>query len=479
MRHVATVLFLLGLSCALAACGTDASVHTALALSQDASADSAGALGQDVGADAGSSAPDTAAAPDVGAPPDAGPPGPFVEAAHTPLPLLQYWGAGVMVAPQIVTVTFAGETHTKDLQDFGAALTKSAWWDAVRAGYCEAPSDVTCVGQGVASINVDLGFAAAKSYTDSTADGPSTLQALIQNEVASLDLPAPVTDTLYVIYLPKSSKIALSSGPGQPVAYNCQQFGGYHNHVKIGDKLVPFALVAECGGFQGGGMSQLEETTIAAAHEIIEAATDPFATVTSNSLKAGFRVAPMGTSALPWVLAMQGGESADMCLDLFGNGQAYVTSDGYTVPRVWNNLAAAAGHDPCVPAPLPADQPYFNVAIAKGKGAMLLDVGETKTVTATAFSDAPIPKGWTVSVVDEASMMGMSQMPMLSFKVNGGDQATVNNGDTVQIDVTMEANPGDYQPGAMGLVISTSQDGQTRNVWPIWVYTTAESKNGF
>src|SRR5271170_4701264 len=97
----------------------------------------------------------------------------FTEAPHGPLPKLTYQGGPLLLAPTIVTVTFAGDANASALETFDDAIAGSSWWTEVTTGFRNGAG--ACVGQGSPGGHVELTTAPATSYTDSTAGGPSSL----------------------------------------------------------------------------------------------------------------------------------------------------------------------------------------------------------------------------------------------------------------------------------------------------------------
>lgn len=483
MRSVAPVIVraLFTMMCVIpVGCGTDDATPLVEksddAVSQDAWAD-AEKTADAGGVTATDAAPaiDSATEPGDIAPEDIGPPEPFAEAKHAAIPPLGYFGGALLAAPTIVTVTFAGDPFAKELQDFAAKLGKSAWWDAMREGYCELPDGVTCVGLAQDATIVEFPFAPAAAYTDSTDGSPSSIQGFIKAQVASGLLPPPIKDILYVIYFPQKTKITLASGGGTAVDKSCKDFGAYHNHMVLNGQDTAYAIVPECAPSPFGDMDKLQTATVSSSHEIAEAVTDPFSKIgKNNTYIGGYRMLGMSKADFPWVKAQRAGENADMCQDILYVGRDQVLSDGYTVQRVWSNKSAAGGHDPCVPNP--AGQPYFNVAPANGKSLQKLSVGQSVTFNATAFSDLPIAGGWKVTGGDSTSFISSQYPAFLDITINGKHEENVQNGDVVEVSVTLVGDPSKYQFGASGLLVSKSLNGKLQNIWPIFVYTPGEAK---
>lgn len=427
----------------------------------------AAADGQDVtladaAPDAGS-APDTAedtaedTAPDV-PPVDVAPAKPPVG-----LPQLTYYGGKLLRAPHVVTVTFPGDPYATELGKFAADLVTSPWWQAVSAGYCMA--DGSCIGPGTDGGHVVLPFQASPSYVDDL-DGNSTVQAMLKDAVEAAQLPAPVTDTLYVVYFPKGVKITQFDGMSQGTS--CQEFGGYHYSMEIAGQVVAYAVIPECP--PQGDASTLDVTTIAASHEIIEAATDPYVSVaTRSSTSQGYLLDPYLPDYTAWVMALRGTEVADLCPVQPWDPESAAESQGFVVTRSWSNQAAKAGHDPCQPAP--PGQTYFNVAPSQGQTHLKLKVGASATIALHAFADGPVPNGWQVYGTDLLGLYAGSKKPKYVSLTFGEQQsALVHAGDVVQATVTLLKNPAAVSPeGAVLLVLSTDTKVAKNRFWPIRV----------
>lgn len=477
-KMVARVAAVLTASLTLAACGADDAAVTSGV--DDATADVSSALNgadvatDDAAQDAATQDAATDAASDV-VYSDA----PFETASHYALPQLVYGNMGVLHHPHLVTVTFSSDPFADQLEKFGSQLQNTSWWDTWSTAYCS--SSGSCVGKGD-SDQIRLGLTAAKSYTDTTATptdptkpyAASTIQQFIATQLDNATLPAPVTDTVYVIYFPQGTQITLADGAGQPSSKSCQTFGGYHHSLPYGGNQVAYAVLPECKNGDPG-MTQVESVLFAASHEIAEASTDPYTNPNPNaSPYGGFNINVEDENVLAWVFALGGGEVADLCPNLpyggFGYATTADTTPTYKVTRVWSNVAAKANHNPCVPAD---PGPYFNMAPEKNKGTHVqIELGASATIALHAFSDMPV-QPWSVTAIDIDSFQGGGTA--LSFDFDGQASATVNNGDVINMTITRDpfAKPAAAY-GAIGMIVSTSADGQSTNYWPIWSYTKAE-----
>jgi hypothetical protein len=391
----------------------------------------------------------------------------------TPLPAVEYLDGGLLTAPKIVSVTFAGDSLASDLQTFGETVTSSAWWNTVRSGDCE-PSGGACVGDGT-SAYVAISTAAARSYTDSAVAGdPSTLQQWLAMAISTGQLPAPgpgsISNTVYVLYFPPTTTVTLDG------SQSCQEggFDAYHAWMKVGSQQVPYAVIVECAPVAPYDPSVpvttlLQNTTLSASHEILETSTDPIP-------PTGFALDPTNTENWGWIDVTGGGELADMCVDFFGLNQDQ-TSDGvFTAQRMWSISRAAANEDPCVP--VPAGEMYFNAA--PQQSFFVLDVGESATFAVDAFSYQAMDD-WTLIAEDDSDPM----TTYLSFSIAGGTQTQagptiqVNDHSTVEVTVTLVKEPGALETGeADGLIVSFSGDPAAptaAHFWPIAVMSTADA----
>jgi hypothetical protein len=199
---------------------------------------------------------------------------------------------------------------------------------------------------------------------------------------------------------------------------------------------VAYAIMPRCS-------NSLNELTLAASHEFIEAATDPMVSSPTYYMQNQL-----------W--AFLGGEVGDLCVSYSGDDS--YQEGKYIVQRSWSNKAAAASHDPCVPAP--TGTPYFNLAPAAGQDQLSMKVGDSKTITLTGFSDAAMDD-WAVSAREFSSFMGGSNV--LTFVL---DRQVAHNGSKINLTITLNAKPqGGY---AVYSLVSKSKTGDQHN-WPMAV----------
>jgi hypothetical protein len=393
---------------------------------------------------------------------DGGPVGNF------PFPPVTYQGGTIVAAPDLVTITFAGDTLASQLATFGAPLASTAYWDTIRAGYCGGG---VCVGDGPAGTAVALTTAPAASYTDSDMGGASTIQTFLSGLISANTVPAPTDNTVYMIYFPATTSISLDGSP------SCGDggFDGYHNVMMIGAQQVVYAIIPECAAPQMTPVIDLlQNTTITASHEAIEASTD-------GGEAIAFYLDPNNQATWGWD-DVQGGEVADLCVDPFLLGLDETTENGFTVQRIWSITNAAAGKNPCVP--IPAGEVYFNTFSLVS--AVVVDVGQSKTIEVDALADGTmgdwtlLPEDWTIP--NDPSMT----TPYVTFSIEGGTttsmgpQIQVKSGDKIQLTVTLMADPGtSSQTGEADAVLvsanGTEQTATAAHFWPFIVLTPAEA----
>ncbi len=357
-------------------------------------------------------------------PPDGPPPidGPFMTAPHAPFPQVPNGGGHTLKHPKLVTITFQGYPHKDEVEAFGDFIVSSRWLETVGADYG--------IGAGTHVQKVVLTDTPPVQIDD------SQIQQFLLGKLADGTLPMPddpaSSDFLYMIYYPQSTTITLQG------AQSCQFFGGYHQDMGNAQVHAAYAVIPDCGG--GMVLSAIQEITVAASHEFIEAATDAFPQQQEAYVLQDF--------LNPW--SFMPGEVGDLCAFKF-------TQEGnFAVQRIWSNTAAAASSEPCIPADPQA--PYFNVSPspAESQG---VSAGQSITFQITGWSTKPVPN-WSLQLIET---MGDFQ-PQVQL-----DRQTINNGVTANLTITVP--PGTpQQSGAILLLISASQGEQDFNIWPIAVF---------
>jgi hypothetical protein len=237
-------------------------------------------------------------------------------------PVIVNHGGPTMSHVRLVTVTFGVDPDRAALEGYGAWIASSSWLRTVGHDY------------GVTG-GESLGGVALPDLTTATVDD-ATLRGLLLDGIASGSVPRPADgdfgSVLYALHVQGHSVTDGSS-------VSCTDFIGYHASARrIGLAEVAYAVIVECAtpmDFVGRPVDWREQTL---AHELIEAATDPFPA-------RGYHMRDPND---PWNFG--GGEVADLC-DLVVPGGAVEVESGRWAVRVWSNSIAATGMgDPCIPS---------------------------------------------------------------------------------------------------------------------------------
>jgi hypothetical protein len=383
-----------------------------------------------------------------------------------------YGGGSVLAAPDVITVTFAGNSFASDLASFGAGIASSSYWTSVTSDLTCGGTNA-CVGPGPTGAASVSPLAIGSLYADAAGPGGqgNTLQPYLENVIHSLpSSQQPTANSLYVFYIPTSTTITLDGETG------CTSFGGYHNTMMVGATQVIYAVVLDCGTRES--LSEEQAITFAASHEILEASSD--SVISASGPETGYAVDQTIQSSLPW-LTLSMSELGDLCIDFLGLGEDITTEDGFSVQRIWSVANAAAGTmDPCVPS---NGEVYFNAFPTVS--AVIVDVGQSTTFEVDALALGSEPT-WTVAVED-ATILGQPDQ-YLAFAIAGGttvngvSSIAANSGDRFQVTVQMLKDPGmapDSPGWGLGLVVNYNgldpQASTSGHFWPFLVLTSAEA----
>lgn len=371
--------------------------------------------------DAPSSAPDADvpdAAPDV-----------FAPAAHPDAPVLTSAGGPVLANPKLVVVTFGDDPLAADLETFAQSLGATSYWAATTSEY----------GVGSAQYGGAVHLAAPPATT-LTQD---QLESWIASQLDGThpEWPAFDPNAIYSIVMPVGAGIEVDGAPP------CKSSPAYHYEIDSSSRKIVYAAINRCDPMFG--LAGIDYVTAGLSHEWIEASTDPF-----------YLSAPAYDGPAPkyndWNF-VTGGEVADMCT--LTNGVYFKPNDlPFMVQRSWSNAAAAAGHNPCVPAP---NEAYFAAApvlsatlYAKYLGAPFtcegahVAVGSSVDVPVDLFSDAPTDS-FSLSA---SALFGAS----LAFS---WDQTSGANGDVRTLTITRKGDSSTVS-GADFFEITATQNGR-------------------
>jgi hypothetical protein len=294
-------------------------------------------------------------------------------------------GGAVLKKPVIVTVTWAGDDKADELETLGDTVGAGQYWKEVTSEYGAGPAV-----SGDAN-HVRITDAPPASMTD------TELNTFVGASITKAEgaWPTPAGDVVYIVYLPKTMQLML-----QGKSACAQGVGGYHDSTTVNGKPTAYAIVPRCS-------SSFDHVTVAASHELAEAATDPYPR--TRPAWTGFR-----DDDLAWEFFQQfQSENGDACEFYRDSDLAPGESDvQFTVQRQWSNASAKAGHDPCVPAF--KNTTYFNVtplgledidvdlsALGGGTGitkGFKVKVGATRQIPLGFYSDGAIGE-WTIKAI--------------------------------------------------------------------------------
>ncbi len=363
-------------------------------------------------------------------------------------------GGPQLKSAKLVTVTWSVDPNAAAFEDFDDKLGASSYWTETLQQYG--------VGPATSGSANHVRLSTAPMATLDVLDLETWLGTQIQSGAAGW--PARDAETLYVVWVPPATKLTAS---GVDACMGNQ--GTYHSEVAVGSENVPYVFVDEaCNGSQ----PLVDVATETGGHAIAEAVTDPH----PGTAPAVYGFDAAHIAWLAW--AGPGAEVADVCVRF---SDAYFKSASglpYSVQRLWSNVAAKAGHDPCGPS---SPGPYYNVGpqnqqmlstvvlgasmkAVKGLG-YDVPVGTTKTFDVGYFSDAALPGPITLKAVEGDGMNAPTTSVLTLSVAKGSGQ----NGDKDTVTVTV--NPGNAAGNAFLMTLVTNVQGLPTHYTPVVVQT--------
>jgi hypothetical protein len=357
--------------------------------------------------------------------------GNFTPAAHEPLPVIVDRGGPVWSPLNPVTIRLPGARL-----DLGAdvdVLLSAGWFEAVGAEYGVAG------GQHLANYEVPDPSPSMVSGSD--------VKQLIMDLIDAGSVPPPAIGTVYAIEYPSSTTVTWNG------ATSCTSLGGYHGELVWGDAGVPYAVVFDCP--TGVVLPDpVQSAEIAASHELLEVATDPFP-ITNPAYQ------------LPTDLSDSWDyegitEFGDFCTN--ATARSPLILDGGTLAsRIWSNRAADAGPgDPCIPGDV-----YYSVTT---DASQVVNLGtsaseQTVSVTLTGWSTASTAD-WYVHVEQ-----GFGTFP-LTVSLSNSDAngfSSINNGRSLTLTMIVPANVASLSFGSVLVGCLPSEQGSFASFIPVVV----------
>src|SRR5258708_4207932 len=180
-------------------------------------------------------------------------------------PHLTYRGGPLLTAVEVFTIFWGAEWNQspqsvimKNINLFFDYILTSALMDQL--GEYSVPGKN--IGHGTRA-----GTTILASPAPSTSVQDSEIQQLLQQEIASKNLPAPNPNSLYFVFLPPGAQVV------QGGSASCQDFCGYHDSTSgnIFYAVMPYPGCSGCAG----GLTVADAFTSTSSHELCEAITDP------------------------------------------------------------------------------------------------------------------------------------------------------------------------------------------------------------
>ena len=344
--------------------------------------------------------------------PDAGP---FMVGPHLAVPQVPDNGGPVIQNAELFTLTYDGDPMQFEDEQYADWMVTSQWYADVVSQYGPGPAT---------NHNLRLTGPAPVMITD---DG---VWQLIASLIADGGLPPPVVtdggapNQLYMIHFPGGTTITSSD-----VGTSCQSYCGYHDD----NGTFPYAVIPTCGPGCGN-------FGVTVSHEFVEASTDPF---------------PRSNPAFTQTNLSEGGylgEVADLC-------NYYTWTDGvHVATRIWSNLAAAAGTQPCIPAP---DEPFAGVA-PPSTTMVQVPAGQSTTLVVNGWSTSP------------SGPFAVGVLPYSDTLVTQGfvpagemDAGLLENGETTTLTISVAAGTPAHQIGVVNLFAGYVDDNVFN--WPVVV----------
>jgi hypothetical protein len=316
-------------------------------------------------------------------------------------------GGVKLTAPKIVTITWPGETNADYYESFADNLGKTDYWKALVGEYgigatvSDATTHVRMTKALATLADADIDALVTANVTGATVGTTAPDGA---------KWPAPDENTLYVLYIPSTTKFTIDQGNG-PADICTSGIGGWH--AESNDMKSVYAIIPQC---QRTGITIKDDATESASHEIAEASLDPRGQV--QFADGGSE--PQGWWGVDdahwgWMQFMQlNVENGDLCE--FDRDSFYENKEAgfdFSVQRQWSNKAAKAGKSPCQPQD--TTTAYFNTtlltpqqvaldltAFGGSKGTtngVVAAIGQTVSFEVGYFSDGP-HDAWTVYAVE-------------------------------------------------------------------------------
>ena len=320
---------------------------------------------------------------------------------------LFYYGGPVISNVHVVPVFWGPNVPsavTSQIGNFYAAVTDSSHFDFLAeydtnvADYAGQPGTGQHIGRGTAEAAITITPSVAGSkITD------AQISAEIKAQIAAGHLPAQTADTLYMVHFAAGMSISLPDGSGGTAA-SCKQFCAFHSTIAAPTNIyygvIPNVTSDGCElgcGAVGGGFNN---TTAVAAHEMIEAVTDPAVGLATANAPPLAWYDPQGSN----------GEIGDICNAAIGTIISH--NQTWSVQKEWSNT-----HGACI-----AEAGSVDFAVSLHPDNQAIAAGHTATYTLTSAKTAATPGTITL---DATGLPTGFTATFSKTSIAPGDSATV------------------------------------------------------
>lgn len=229
----------------------------------------------------------------------------------TAVPHLEFFGGKVLDKPSLVPLyvgsywnTTSGKSDLRYLNSFATQIGKSGYFSVLKQYGVEKST---------------FGGSARIGAKDPVTITDAGVQKLVRSQIAAEGLPGRNEQTVYTVFLPPRT---ILNAPG---GYSSREgLGGYHSSFELSDGTKAYYAVivyADRGNGINFTSKARDNITIAASHEIAEAATDP----------------DVNKDTLGWY-DQNYGEVADIPIELgYAPSQVWGRIGRYALQKEWSN----------------------------------------------------------------------------------------------------------------------------------------------
>ncbi len=364
----------------------------------------------------------------------------------------------ILATPTVIAITYDNDANRADIESFYQQYAASTAWAATTAEYGVGP--LTVKTEHIA------GNAPAKILDGDTSDITNLLTANLTGTKIWGD---PDPTALYSFIYPQGSVV--DDGTTAEPDPCCDSYDGYHYDTMVGGIDVSYSIQCQCAAGFDQGLTQKQQITIVAGHELVETVTDP-----KISTTLGW--AQTDDDHAIWTYVTEG-ELADLCE--YAITYPWLTPPGMTfaTQRVWSNAAAKAGHDPCVGDPTTPyyqtvpDQPdtlsvTFDDTAVSTKG-LKLAMNTQGMLTLHVLADDASAGPFTITIDDLPSYFqgGVAFGAALTMFTVTQPTGTFHPGDTLTVPIKVIGTDSELTNGETVIITTTPASGPATSYYAL------------